>query len=261
MRRIEDRSPGAYGNARHALENAVVRSVIQKAHHRRTWGVSVRLFLRNVKRMQNEQHSERTIDTFGFLLPRTRSSMIAVHLAFLLLFFSFHIYIYIYIFVTPLGDSRDLSIPRASDKRIRLPHIRICSWNIHSRGYQRAVARMSLQRSPVIALVCFSGRWQRLNVSNTGNPLRRTYFAHATRAQAFVATAIYANRIRLPYSATQERTTTRSAAICCQLNPRDALNLRNKLFLLSRLLRSLPSTFLPTCRSHVVECAVEMRFA
>jgi len=176
-------------------------------------------------------------------------------------FFFSYIYIYIYIFVTPLGDSRDLSIPRASDKRIRLPHIRICSWNIHSRGYQRAVARMSLQRSPVIALVCFSGRWQRLNVSNTGNPLRRTYFAHATRAQAFVATAIYANRIRLPYSATQERTTTRSAAICCQLNPRDALNLRNKLFLLSRLLRSLPSTFLPTCRSHVVECAVEMRFA
>jgi len=31
-----------------------------------------------------------------------------------------------------------------------------------------------------------------------------------------------------------------------QLNPRDALNLRNKLFLLSRLLRSLPPTLFPT---------------
>lgn len=38
----------------------------------------------------------------------------------------------------------------------------------------RFAARMSVQRSPVIALVCFPGRHRRLNVANTGNPSRGT---------------------------------------------------------------------------------------
>lgn len=39
----------------------------------------------------------------------------------------------------------------------------------------RFAARMSVQRSPVIALVCFPKRHRRLNVANTGKPSRRTY--------------------------------------------------------------------------------------
>lgn len=80
----------------------------------------------------------------------------------------------------------------------------------------RFAARMSVQRSPVIALVCFPERHRRLNVANTGKPSRRTYRSHHDIHPSFVAAAIYANRIRLSVRQHEIRETRRdrSAAIC-----------------------------------------------
>lgn len=59
-------------------------------------------------------------------------------------------------------------------------------------------SRASLQRSPVIAPVCFTGRRRRLNVTNTRRSHRDVNLPFPPRHThaAFVATAIYANRIR-----------------------------------------------------------------
>jgi len=120
-----------------------------------------RLFLRNVKRNVERARFKANYRYLRISFAARAFSFYdrGAFCVFSSSFFFSYLYIYIYIYIYISHSSRRW-FPWLIDpnKRTRLPYIRICSWNIHSRGYQHTVARMSLQRSPVIALVCFSRR-------------------------------------------------------------------------------------------------------
>lgn len=157
-------------------------------------------------------------------------------------------------FVITFGcDFHDLSVPDPSITGA----IRNRLWNtrntcgIFIREY-RFAARMSVQRSPVIALVCFPERHRRLNVANTGKPSRRTY-------RSLYGIHTLCSHGNLCKSDTIVGSTTRETRrqIGCNL-------LLTKSAMHSTEVRINCSFFSPPfslLQAHVVECTVEMLFA